>query len=77
MNVIYPTKILLPGEIIPAGYGKLRCPRCHYWENEGIDYDPSMIYQMIERNKVNKKIELSYWVDCPTCHYEILLKRIT
>ena len=75
MNVIYPTKILLPGEIIPAGYGKFRCPKCHQWDE--IDYDPSMIYQMIERNKGNNKIELSYWVDCPECHYEILLKRIT
>lgn len=76
MNVIYPTKILLSDEI-PVGYGKLRCPRCYQCEEDEIDYDPSMIYQMIERNKVNKKIELSYWVDCPTCHYEILLKRIT
>jgi len=60
MNVIYPTKILLPGEIIPAGYGRLRCPNCKIWEDGEINYDPSMIYQMIERNKVNKKIELSY-----------------
>ena len=46
------------------------------WTQEFFKYTDNDILQVIERNPVSQKLEVSYWVICPKCGYQILLHRV-
>ena len=73
----FKTYIDLPEEKIEFDY-RQRCNyQCDMWSYHLFEYTDDDIMQVIERNKINNKLELSYWVKCPSCGEEHLLKRIT